>query len=500
MRALLVLLLATVLASAEPPRLLVLVSIDQLRPDTLTRFAAEYRGGLKRLLAEGRRYHGVHDHAATETGPGHATLATGCHPSHNGIVANQWLDPASLEPMYCVAGGTPANMLRPALGDWLKARDARARVVSVAGKDRSAILMGGLHPDAALWFDRETCGFTSSDYYFAAGKPDWLTAFPGDGWLDTLPETWSYEPAPAEHGLRPDDDPQESPRFSRTSPHPLRADDRKAMAARVYVSPYVDELTLRLAADVAVRYDLGGDEVPDLLCVGLSATDTIGHSYGPFSQEIRDSMLRLDRELGAFFDLLDRRRAPYVLALSADHGVLPLTEIKRVPFQAAAQQLQIAITKRLGDGDWCRLAGGDLYVNRAYCAAHDADPAAVARALAEAAATLDSVQAAYGPDDLKGSGGDELLGLVRRSWRADRSGEVCLVQKERIVFDAYGTGTTHGSPYRYDREVPIVFFGAGFAAGVQDGEVRTVDIAPTLAAAAGVAPPADADGHPLPRE
>ncbi|MGH7163207.1 MAG: alkaline phosphatase family protein, partial [Planctomycetota bacterium] len=342
MRVLAFLALCATLARAGPPRLAVVVVVDQLRPDTLARFRGEYRGGLKRVLESGRGFPCAHDHAATETAPGHATLLTGCHPRSHGITQNGWLDAAGLRQVYCVEderspvfgargeGRSPRLLLRPGLGDWMKAADPRSRVVAVAGKDRAALLMGAFHADAAFWFHPEAGGMTSSGYYFPAGLPDWVAAFHADGWVDALPEEWSYAPDPS---LGPDDDPRESPLFGRASPHPLRRGDRRRFLEAFVGSPYLDELTLRFARRLVERYDLGGDGSPDLLCVSCSSTDTVGHLYGPASQEVRDTVLRLDARLGELFDLLDARGHRWIVALSADHGVLPLAQLRRAPLQ-----------------------------------------------------------------------------------------------------------------------------------------------------------------------
>ena len=291
----LLLFLSALSAAADPapaPRLLVVISVDQMRADTLTRFAAEYTSGLDRFLEHGRRFDGRLDHAGTETGPGHSTMLTGCRPSRTGIVANGWLDRATLRRIYCVddpaspvygaprSGRSPKNLLRNTLGDWMKRADPRAKVYSVSAKDRAAILMAGRYPDGVFWLDKRRPGFTTSRYYRPAGLPDWLIAFNHDGWFAALPASWTYKAVP---GLRADDDPRESPRYGRVSPHPLLHSKVAETIGALYHSPFVDAWTLRLAARVVDRYDLGGDATCDLLCVSLSATDTVGHLYGPFS-------------------------------------------------------------------------------------------------------------------------------------------------------------------------------------------------------------------------
>ncbi|MFQ5845018.1 MAG: alkaline phosphatase family protein [Planctomycetota bacterium] len=494
-------------AAAEDVRLVVVLCVDQMRPDTLTRFDGEYRGGLRRLLDGGLRFDCVHDHALTLTGPGHAVLLTGCHPRSTGIALNGWRDRRTLRPVYCVddpahpvhgrsAGGrSPRRLRRDALGDWLRRRDPRARVYSVAGKDRAAVLMGGRFPDAAYWYDRARGGFASSTYYHPGGLPDWVEAFRGDGWLAALPETWSYEPSPH---LRPDDDPRESPRFGRASPHPLRDRDLRRTLAHLYVSPFLDAAVLRFARALVERRDLGGDAACDLLCVGLSATDTVGHLYGPFSQEIRDVTLRLDRELGRLFAFLDRRGAPYLVVLTSDHGVLPLADVRSVDGAAMAKELGRALAARLGPGRWTSLAPGrapssNVYVHPRVPAT---DRARVRRVLVE---VLSAREAVYERGRLlaREPAGDALLDLARKSYVPDRCGDVFFFLEPGRLFRHSAGVTSHGAPHPYDREVPLVFWGPGIEAGTGRGAARTVDIAPTLAARLGLSPPPGVDGTVL---
>lgn len=507
MRTSAALLLLAAVAAAERPRLVVVVSVDQMRRDTLTRFAKEYTGGLKRMLDKGLRYRGLLDHALTQTGPGHSTILTGCHPARTGIVANEWLDRKTLKPVYCVddrqapvygvkgKGRSPKLVLRDALGDWMKAADGRAKVFSVSCKDRAAIVMGGRRPDGVFWLERKGGGFSTSAYYAPEGLPEWLVDFNEDGWIERLPEHWTYEPVA---GLRDDDDPRESGRFSRASPHPLRTGDRTKVYDHVYHSPFGDALTLRLARRLVERFDLGGDEVCDLLAISLAATDTVGHLYGPYSQEIRDTTLRLDRNLGRLFDFLDERGAPYLVVLASDHGVLPMDGMTRVDARPLIQRVAVAVQRKHGGGDWWRFSAGQIYVNHSQAGAA-AVPATIVAALGTEGA-IRSVYDRAAMTPAPGEAADGIRDLLRRSFHPDRSGDVFPIVKERTLLSVWKVGTSHGSPHKYDREIPLVFWGPGIPPGERAREARTVDIAPTLARRIGVSTPGDLDGEVIPLE
>ena len=502
MRGLILLLVLAGAAAAEDavrPRLVLLVSVDQLRPDVLERYAPLYTGGLKRLLADGARFPGLQDHGLTETGPGHSALATGCHPASTGIVANNWIDPKSGRAVYCVEDPkvkrSPVLQLRPALGDWLKAQDPRSKVFSVSGKDRAAITMGGAGPDGVFWYSAGGKGFSTSAYYEPRGRPSWLKSFNADGWLDSLPRRWIHEVG---RNARPDDDAHEAIRFSRTSPHPLRGKKGEFFYTALRYTPYVDAFTLRLARTIVDRFDLGGDESVDLLCIGLSATDTVGHLYGPYSQEVRDVVLRLDVRLGEFFAHLEKRKTPFLVALTADHGVLPFENMKRFKLPPLMQRVQTAIRKTLGDGAWVYVRNGQFVVNRALAKERGVAIEKIVEAARAALLAEKSVAAVYDRAALEGdSTGDEILARLRRSYYADRSPDLLAVSKKYAYGSFSRTGTGHGSPYDYDREVPILFWGPGIPAGRRGKIVRTVDIAPTLASVLGVEFPLDIDGRPL---
>lgn len=483
-------------AFAEPPRLAVVLAVDQMRRDTLVFFERDLSGGYRRLLEKGRSYPAALEYSDTETGPGHATLATGRNPWRHGIVANEWVDAGTLRTVYCVegeSGPSPRHLLCDTLGDWAKAKDPRSRVYSVSAKDRSAVLMGGRRADGVFWLDPAAGGFTTGPEHPAA---PWLAEFRKDGWFEALPETWTHETAA---WLGPDDDPLEADLFSRTSPHPLRSRIPGKSFENVYRSPYADEWTLRLAREILRRFDLGNGPAPDLLFVSLSATDTVGHLYGPRSQEMRDCVMRADRLLGEFFAWLEARGAPFVVALTSDHGVLPLADAKRVSLTALLQELHAPLQKRFGPESWFEFASGHVTMNRPLAASKGVDLEELGNAIVAAARASAAVAAVYDAEQLasRAETDDPLLRLARRSWVPGRGGDFLLLPKERVLVSRYATGTSHGSPWPYDREIPLVFLGAGVAPGAREEAASSADLAPTLARLLGIPASEDVEGRAL---
>ncbi|MEE9281146.1 MAG: alkaline phosphatase family protein [Myxococcota bacterium] len=517
-------------ARAKPaedlPRLVLLLAVDQLRAD---RLGAELPGGLGRLVREGRLYvDAALGHAVTDTCAGHSTMLTGRHPSRTGIPGNDFIGEAGEESVYCVEdagpdarvfgaeeGRSPLHLRATALGDWMKSARPGTRVFSVSGKDRAAILLGGKRPNAAYWLVRgRHAGFTTSRYY-AAALPGWVTAF-NEKLFDGLPATWTHEVADGLPAPRVDDFPGESPEYERTSGHPLIDGDRETSADQLYRTPYLDHVTLSFAVELIRNERLGRGPGPDLLALSFSATDTVGHLYGPYSHESRDTLLRLDRELGRFLEWLGHELGSERLrvALSADHGVLPLPEwLARsgrleCPVDGGRAGLRMFVARLLWDlhaelsgvfawpRQWLTFAGPHIAVRRTV-ARQVGVP--VEQAIALVKARLEeqpAIARAWTAAEIR-SGRGELAELYRRSFVPGRSGDLVVQLAPTCLISASDYGTGHGSPYDYDRRVPLVFWGAGVEPAEVSGRAATVDIAPTLAAGLGIEIPADLDGRAL---
>lgn len=519
----------------QRPRLLVVISVDQMRGDVTTRYAGYLSHGLRRLVDGGLSFSEAHhDHAITVTAAGHATLSTGCTPAHTGIVGNDWFDRTAGKDAYCTAdssvgvvgartadadGQSPRNLRRPALGDWLKAASPASRVFSIAGKDRSAVLMGGLHPDGAFWYSDKFGRYVTSTRYSTA-LPAWLEAFNEEGRVQAAFKAGWHRSLPEYEYLVSNEDafPTENDCESTTFPHTL--DTSSAVAALAFQkgvmqTPFGDEMTLDLAEKLIVEERLGMDRAPDVLWVGLSAADLIGHAYGPLSQETQDYYVRLDRRLGGFLDFLDRRIgvANYVVALSSDHGVMPLPEdLARRGYPASrivTKDFTSALSAATEDARVELGLTRPLFRSSNYMGVYLDLSEATSRGLTLAdvrarvatkvrgvpfiadAMTSDELSASSTPTDRA------FLDVYRRSFTPDRSPDVMIRPKEYSLVSWRTCGTSHGTPYRFDTHVPMIFFGAGVTRGHRSERVRTIDLAPTLAGILGIAPPAGVDGTAL---
>ncbi len=504
--------------TASPrPKLVVAISIDQFASDLFDAYRPHFTGGLKRLSSGTVFRNGYQSHAATETCPGHSTILTGAHPARSGIVANNWFDrtlPGDKK-VYCVEDerNRPApptasersagkigytvsavHLKVPTLGDRMKAANPASRVVSVSGKDRAAVMLGGHHADQIFWWSGR--GFTSN-----------LTATPAAAFAQTNAAIDAVLSRPRADLVPP------PVCAGKTTPLPLpggrslntvRFGRAAGDTSAFRISPELDGATLALAAGIAREMRLGTGPATDLLAVSLSATDYIGHAYGSGGLEQCLNLMSLDRDLGDFLGVLDGLGVDYTVMVTADHGILDVPERSRVP---GAARLDAALTLdalNAAIGTRLALPGpafigegiGDLYLDRAI------PPAMRGRALDEAVRILSAhpqVHSVLRGTDLTRmpipTGSPDRWTVpqrVRASYDPVRSGDLIVVLKSQVTPIAVPGPTyaaTHGSPWDYDRRVPIMFWRNGARADERSEAADTVDILPTLASMIGLSVP-----------
>lgn len=523
-------------AAAPPaPKLIVAISVDQFAASVYGRYRGDYTGGLKRLSSGIAFPVGYQSHAATETCPGHSTILTGDHPSHTGIIANTWYEKSTGSTPYCVSvpgsgdplARGPQRLKATTLGDWMKQVYPRSKIVAISGKDRAAITMGGHHADLVAWWldgfvDKQPVfGFRTSSFAGPSGpdiqailkqRNDAIAA----EWSKSPPQLWPAEvPAycrPLEKAHRFGEDeisgvvPPSAAVEATKQPGFMQRSD---FLAELHASPLYDSLTLDFAADIAKRWKLGTGPTPDLLAVSLSATDYVGHHYGNGGAEMCAQVHALDESLGKFLARIDQLGVPYVVVLTADHGSVDAPErlreegipAQRVDTTKFLSGLNAHLRQALGV-NWDSITAEDvqqLYVNS------PGDAAFLARVRDEAVKwlqeqpsvqtvlTRDQVAAAVPPP---GKSPADLTVAEREneSFDPERSADIFVEFKKDTTLGWPAAGSTyvagHGSPWDYDRQVPILFWWPGAPDVTSPAPVETVDIAPTLANIIGVAPPA----------
>jgi len=511
---------------AAPPKLIVAILIDQMRYDYLERFHHQFTTNGFRLFTERGAFmtFAHYNYVPTVTGPGHASFLSGSTPSMHGIIANDWLDRKTGREVYCAddssvdgVGATPGkarmsprNFIGSTFADELRLR-YHSKVVGISMKDRGAILPAGKKPAGAYWFHASNGNFVTSTYYMEQ-LPAWVqefnkrkrpAQFVNQTWERLLDEkAYQNADAGAGEGNMPD---EKKPVFN----HKIAAS--KDGFENVISSPFGNQLLEEFAEAAIEGEKLGQGSQPDLLCVSFSSIDYVGHRFGPYSQEIQDMVLRLDRQLSQLFTFLEGKvgMENVVMTLTADHAVAPNPEFakeqglegQRFDEGEFLTDLKIRLSEEFGPGRYLlssKIFSGNLYLNLATLERKHLKLEEVVSFIREAALASGKSQACYSREQLLDGRGPGPLGrLALNGYNAERGGDLFLLTKPFLVPGTGKTGTTHGSGFSYDTHVPILFFGTPFNVGRFADEFFITDIVPTLCAALKMNEPAGSMGKPL---
>jgi len=533
----------------KSPKLILQITVDQLRGDMPGSVYDHWgKGGFRYLYEKGIVYENAHHrHANTETVVGHATLATGADPADHGMIGNIWFDKElnrvvyniedaryplvgegggvdkniEMDPTQKLAGTdgrSPSTILTTTFSDELALRtNGKAKIFGVSVKDRGAVTMAG-HAGKAFWFSKAKGEFVTSTYYYD-DYPRWVKewnqkkvplAYANTNWAlmhDKSTYTYgNFDDMPYETNL---------PGYGVVFPHPFGKADGKLFTTLLTCSPVGDELCLQFAQELVVKEDLGQDEITDYLSISFSSTDYVGHIFGPSSLESEDNLLRLDKTLSELFAFIDKQVGlkNTLVVLSADHGAAAVPAqlngfgIDAQYFVVDSLDKAKAIEKiksKYGMAE--ELISGFnhpyIYLNNEMIRKHTLDVSEVSRAIAEELVKFNGVAYAVPSIDLvEGKMPDtRLYQQILRNFNPKRSGDIYLVLEPHWFvndFDGLTVASTHGSPWRYDTFVPIIFAGNGLAAKTVFREVQTVDIALTLSKYLKIKGPSGATGSPL---
>jgi predicted AlkP superfamily pyrophosphatase or phosphodiesterase len=500
---------------AEPaarPKLVVFVVVDQLRAEYVDWYGAHWKAGLRRLYDGGAWFRSAaYPFLNTITCVGHATLGTGTYPHVHGMVLNAWYDRGSKSSVECTGdpaapilayglapgesptfkGGESARtMLAPALADVMQEQlQPRPRVATFSWKARSAIGLGGHHPDVALWFDS---GHWVTSRAFASAPVPWIDGFVrAHALAPLLDRPWARLLPAGDYRFDDDGVGEKAPAgWGASFPHPFQAGAEGL--ARWGVSPGPDQYLGDLARAAIAEMKLGQGGSTDFLAVSFSMLDIVGHAFGPRSHEVQDVLLRLDGVLGALLQALDDAVGPraYVVAFSSDHGVAPIpeqarhegAEAGRVRGEDLKNTVEGALVGAWGRGHYvAAVSTHEIYLQGGVRERLAAQPAVAAsvlaalRALPGVAEAFSGTELALGP----GAARTPIGRAAALSYFAGRSGDFLIAPKSGWVIGSYGTN--HGSTNDYDQHVPVILYGAGVKPGKYDRAVSPADVAPTLA-------------------
>ena len=504
-------------ASSEnkKPKLVVAIVIDQMRYDFLENLSHRYSdNGFNRLVNEGFNCkNNFYNYVPTVTGPGHSSISTGSTPKTHGIVGNNWYDRKRKRSIYCTDDGnynnvggddysgnkSPNNLLVETFADINKmSNNNKSKTISIAIKDRGSILMGGKTADAAYWYyGKERAQWITSTFYMNQ-IPDWVKEFNKEDNLEKYLEDWNTLEDISNYENHEIDNNSFEKLFKGKDNSAFPYDTKSLMKHNdcfdmIKETPYGNTMTTDFAIEAIVNENLGKRGVTDVITVGYSSTDYIGHSFGVASVETQDTYIRLDLEIQKFLSFLDKEigKNEYSLFLTADHGVLEIPAYLSstgVNAQAVSENdLVNKVLKKLNDVLGIEVKklianvdNSQIYLNDEVISEMNLNKSKVVNELVKILESFDFISKAYTADFILGS--SELIEyekLIQNGYHKERSGDIALILKENVIF-YNGKGTTHGSGYNYDTHVPLIFYGYGIKKGETLNHTEIPDIAPTI--------------------
>lgn len=503
----------------QTPKLVVLISVDQMRGDYINKYNQNLDGGLKYLNENGQSFiHTHHNHANTSTAPGHATIATGFHPRSHGITNNTIYYRNSRQSHYSILDtsikfvginqcnlqkSSAKNLLKPSIGDIVKSYDPESKSYSVSLKDRASILMGGHHANRAFWFDAESTQMVSTDYY-SEPFPNWVKNYLGKEVIaDDINSGWQLNSKTrASYNISKDSVKQEDGFFSPLFPHTLsnnssNQNSNTLIGDFLWNTPFGDKFVIKFAKKLIENQNLGKDKHSDVITISLSAADYIGHEFGPDSYEIEDYYHKLDQYLIEFINFLNNEigQDNYVLALTSDHGVAPFPELvlnnetqaKRISyskFKRDIDSIDLLVQKDLNLNESCIMASSGyrgVEPNFEILNSFDTDTLKLINTIQYHLKKLDYVQETISFTDIKNPESSKIfIEKTRNSHNSNHGYFIKIISKKNHLIGYNNHGTTHGSPLYYDTHVPLIFLGNNIESKHRNDSAYTIDIAPTL--------------------
>lgn len=516
------------------PKLIVGIVVDQMCYEYLYRYQAKFgENGFKKMMQFGTNCQNAqYNYVPTYTGPGHASIYTGSTPNNHGIVANDWFVRAQNKETNCVDDASvkavgsssedglksPKNLIANTITDQLRLTYTDSKVISVSIKDRGAILPGGHLSDGSYWYDYSSGSFITSSF-FKAALPAWVSEFNAEKRVESyLKQSWNtLYPLDKYTESGADNSPYEillptkkTPEF----PYNLKTITGNKVNYDVFVStPFANTYLADFALKAVQNEGLGKDDVTDFLAISFSTPDIVGHSFGPYSVEIEDIYLRLDLELAKIIDQLETSlgKDNFVLFLTADHAVVPVPQYlveKKLPggyvyMDPLMEELKSAVLKQFGEDLITEITNDNVYLDRDKIDAKKLNKAEIETFIAKIIQAKKGVKRVYTSKELMNpNAADEWLSMVQKGFRYEESGDLIFILESGYLPKSSDTenshkGTSHGSAYNYDTQVPLLWYGKNIPAQNIYRKINITDITATLAPILQVQRPNACTGQPI---
>lgn len=498
------------LTAQQRPKLVVGIVVDQMKMEYLYRFQSDFsENGFKRLMNEGFTFYNMHfNYMPTSTAPGHASIYTGTTPSVHGIMGNDWFNRKLGKGMYCTDDKSvsmlgdgkkeegemsPKNLLATTVTDELRlSTNFKGKVIGISLKDRGSILPAGHFANWAFWYS-DTGNFISSTFY-GDKLPDWVTEFNNEKhYLPYLKKGWDlFRPIETYNESLADDNPHESELFGfkPVFPYDLNKMYEKKGGDIFRSIPFGNDLLQEFAIRTIEKEGLGEDNVTDFLTFSFSASDYIGHDFGPRSMEVQDTYLRLDQNIASFLNYLDKKvgKGNYLVFLTADHAAAEtpkfLKEHKYNVDNIVIKEIRTALkdfsVATFGENLVLNYTKFNLYFNREIIKSKSLDLKVVKQAFKDFLMSQEQVKRVYTEEEiLANTGADYFLNCIAKGYDVSQNGDLVILDKPGFL-EGKPTGTEHAAPYTYDTHVPCIFFGWNIKKGETHDKKVITQIAPTL--------------------
>ncbi|WP_293895881.1 alkaline phosphatase PafA [Flavobacterium sp.] len=499
------------LTAQQRPKLVVGIVVDQMKMEYLYRFQNDFsENGFKRLMNKGYTFYNMHyNYMPTYTAPGHASIYTGTTPAMHGIVSNEWYSRSAGKEVYCtddasvktLGDGTkeegemsPKNLQTTTITDELRlSTNFKGKVIGISMKDRGAILPAGHFANWAFWYSK-TGSFISSTFY-GEKLPDWVTDFNAQkGYMKYINQGWNLlKPIATYDESLADDNPYEGKLYKVDKPvfpYDLKAMLEKNNPSILRATPFGNDYVADFAKAAIEKEALGKDDVTDFLAVSFSSTDYVGHILGPRSMELQDTYLRLDLTIADFLIYLDKTvgKGNYLVFLTADHAGAENArflndnkyDVTNIDIKEATKNLKKFSTDTFGDDLVLNYDSFNLFFDKNKIKTKGLDLVKVKQAFKDFLMTQNYVKRVYTEEEiLANSGADYHLNCIAKGYDATQNGDMVVLDKPGYI--EYGpTGTSHGTTYSYDTNVPLLFYGWKIPKGESHEKKVITQIAPTL--------------------
>ncbi len=512
----------------DKPRLVIGIVVEELKYDQLEKFRDKLgENGIKRLINEGTYFKNAsYEYMLTQSAPGHATISTGAEPSFHGITSDEWYVPLKNELINCTRDATvnsvggsfesglhsPVNLLVSTFSDELQmSTNKKSKAFGVGLRESSAIFSAGHAANAAYWFDNTTGTWMSSTYYINS-LPTWVNDFNAMKFSDSyLNSTWSLlRPAKYYADCLPDSNSFEAG-FNKINyfPYDLKKIRAKNDYSLLRETPFGNSLTANFAIRLIQNEHLGKDDVTDYLSICFSATDYIGHRFGPSSVEMGDAILRLDDDIKNLLTYLNDSigKKNVLIYFTAAHGISEIPTVlekNRIPsgyFQQnqALQLLRSYLNAVYGEGDWVKgYSERQIFLNRTLIEDARLSLDDVQKKVARFLVQFTGVEAAYPYSAFEANDfGNGNLKRIINNFSPQRSGDVIVILNPGWVEKESDYVTNHNSPWEYDSHVPLIWYGWTVNKSIVTRKVNMTDIAATLSTLCKVPYPNACTGEPM---